>query len=213
MPFGHLAEHQPAQALRELGALVDPVDDGEAGLGRGLDRVQRRRLARASARAGRLSSFGSGIRNRSRARSGAGADGSIDGSTEVSKRDGYRYWPMPSSGSTRVARREPLQLGVDRVARAEIDVAVAHERVEAVERAHRRAAGDLAAEVVDAAVARADEALGGLDVADRAAEVHAPRRQRDVVVQLVVRLGVDRRVALAHVGDRLAGLADALRRS
>src|SRR3982750_4652207 len=41
--------------------------------------------------------------------------------------------------------------------------------LEAIERPDRRAAGHLAVELVDAAVARADEALGGLDVADRAA--------------------------------------------
>ncbi len=115
---------------------------------------------------------------------------------------------MPSSGSPGITRREALELGVDRVTRADVDVAVVLERVEAVERAHRRTAGDLAAEVVDAAVARADETLGGLDVADRAPEVHAARGERDVVVVLVVRLGVDRGVALAHVGDRLARLAD-----
>ena len=86
---------------------------------------------------------------------------------------------MPSSGLAGVAGREALSSELTRVARADLDVAVAHARVEAVERAHRRAAGDLAVEVVDAAVARADEALGGLDVADRAAEVHAARRDGD----------------------------------
>jgi hypothetical protein len=43
----------------------------------------------------------------------------------------------------------------------------------------------------------------------RAAEVHAARGQRDVLVVLVGRLGIDRRVALAHVGDRVPGLAHA----
>src|SRR5439155_16343515 len=50
--------------------------------------------------------------------------------------------------------REALELGVDRVARPDLDLAVADARVEVVQRADRRAAGDAAGEVVDAAVAR-----------------------------------------------------------
>src|SRR5215217_7269956 len=57
--------------------------------------------------------------------------------------------------------REALERRVDGVARADFDHAVAQTRVEVVERAHGRTAGDLALEAVDAAVARADEALGG----------------------------------------------------
>jgi hypothetical protein len=59
-------------------------------------------------------------------------------------------------------------------------------------------------------VARTDEPLGGSDEADGAAEVHAARGERDPVVVLVDGLLVDLRIALAHVGDRVAGLADAL---
>ena len=55
--------------------------------------------------------------------------------------------------------REALELGVDAEARADLDARRRDARVEAVERAHRRAAVALAVEVVDAAVARADEAL------------------------------------------------------
>ena len=117
-------------------------------------------------------------------------------------RAGYMYWPTPSSGIPGSRGEKRAQLGVQAVARADLDLAVAHARVEAVQRAHRRAAGDLALEVVDAAVARADEALGGFDVAHRAAEVHAARRDRDVVVVLVLDLGIELVVVLAHVDGR-----------
>jgi hypothetical protein len=59
-------------------------------------------------------------------------------------------------------------------------------------------------------VARADEARGGLHEAHRAAEVHAARGDGDVLVVLVGLVGVDLRIALADVGRRLAGLADAV---
>ena len=52
-----------------------------------------------------------------------------------------------------IARRETFQVGVQREAGAELDAAGAQAGVEAVERPHRRAADDLALEVVDAAVA------------------------------------------------------------
>jgi hypothetical protein len=58
-------------------------------------------------------------------------------------------------------------------------------------------------------VAGTDEALGGLDEAHRAAEVHAPRRDRDVLVVLVTRLVVEVGVVLADVDGRLADVADA----
>ena len=58
-------------------------------------------------------------------------------------------------------------------------------------------------------MARADEALGRLHEAHRAAQVHAARGDRDVLVVLVGLVGVDLRVALADVGRRLAGLPDA----
>ena len=112
---------------------------------------------------------------------------------------------MPSSGSpgSRGEKRSSSRLTEKRGPISTL--AVAHARVEAVERAHRRAAVDLALEVVDAAVARADEALRGLDVADRAAEVHAARGDRDELLVLEVLgqlVGVDLRVALAHVDRR-----------
>src|SRR5919197_5049487 len=93
-------------------------------------------------------------------------------------------------GLARVAGREALELAVDREARPDLELAAADAGVEAVERADGRAAVHLAAEVVDAAVAWAHEAPGGFDEADRAAEVHAARRDRDELVVLVGRLSV-----------------------
>src|SRR5215203_920994 len=91
--------------------------------------------------------------------------------------------PDPVDVLGRVAiRREATELGVDGVARAELDLAVAHAGVEAVERPHGRPARDAAREVVDAAVARADEALRGVDVAHRAAEVIASGRDRHELI-------------------------------
>jgi hypothetical protein len=58
-------------------------------------------------------------------------------------------------------------------------------------------------------VAGADEALRGLDEADRAAEVHAARRDRDELVVLVALLVVEVGVVLADVDRRLADVADA----
>src|SRR5438128_703927 len=112
--------------------------------------------------------------------------------------------------------REALEVVVERVARANLDAALDHPRVEAVERAHWRAAVDLAELTVDTAVARADEAFGCLDVADRAAKVHAAVGDRDerlvrgVAVQLrVVLADVDRRLArVADVGDQVDDLLD-----
>src|SRR4051812_1095231 len=98
--------------------------------------------------------------------------------------------------------REPLELAVDGGARAHLDLAVADAGVEVVERPHRRTAGDLAAEVVDAAVARADEPRRGLRPADGAAEVHAPRGERDERLLRVER-AVDRLVARPDVGRGL----------
>src|SRR5207248_2037348 len=100
----------------------------------------------------------------------------------------------------------------DRVTGADLDQAggIVEAGVEAVGRTNRRATGDHSAEVVHAAVARADEALGGGHVAHRAAEVHATRGQRHETVVLVLGLLVDARVARPDVGDRVAGLADPL---
>src|SRR4029453_17653677 len=83
----------------------------------------------------------------------------------------------------------------------------ANARVEAVERADGRAAGHLPGELVDAAVARADEALRRLDVADRAAQVHAAGGDGDELVVLVLDRAVDLLVVLADVDGRLADLA------
>src|SRR5919204_2081596 len=66
--------------------------------------------------------------------------------------------------------REPPELRVHRVARADLDLAVAHAGVEVVQRPDGRAAGHLALEVVHAAVARADEARRRLGPAHRTAE-------------------------------------------
>ena len=117
---------------------------------------------------------------------------------------------MPSSGSAGSRGEKRLSSSIDRVARPEPQLVAPHLGVEAIERAHRRAAVDLAGEAVDAAVARADEALRRLHEAHRAAEVHAARGDRDVLVVLVGLVGVDLRIALADVGRRLAGLPDAV---
>src|SRR5437764_11148052 len=94
----------------------------------------------------------------------------------------------PVEWLAREPRREAPQLVVDRVARADLDQAgrAVHAGVEAVQRTDRRAAGDHAAEVVHAAVARADESLGGGDEAHRTTEVHAARGQRHELVVLVL---------------------------
>src|SRR5260370_23669868 len=73
----------------------------------------------------------------------------------------------------RVADGESPQLAVDAVARAELYAITPDARIETVERARRRPADAPAAEVVDAAVAGADERLGGGDEVYRAAHVGA----------------------------------------
>ena len=125
---------------------------------------------------------------------------------------GIQILPDAVQRLARVTRGEALQLGVDRVARADLDQARRRvdAGVEAVQRAHRRAAGHHAAEVVDAAVARADEALRRRRRSGRGSRGACSARTARPVVVLVLGLGVDRRVALAHVGDRVAGLADPL---
>ncbi len=116
---------------------------------------------------------------------------------------------MPSSGLAGVARREGTQLTVDGEARAQFHFAVGvHARVEAVERAHRRAADRAPEQVIHATVAGTDEALGRIDPAHRTPKVRAAVGDRDELGAVVVWVGVDRRVELAHVHRRLAGLAD-----
>ena len=69
---------------------------------------------------------------------------------------------MPSSGSpgSRGEKRRSSLLTLKRGPTSTFSPD--HARVEAVERAHRRAADAAAEQVVDAAVAGADEALGGV---------------------------------------------------
>src|SRR6202012_5082529 len=73
-----------------------------------------------------------------------------------------------------------------------------------VEGSHGGAADPLALEVVDAAVARADEVTRGLDEADRAAEVGAAVGHGDVLAGFLAQF----LRAFAHVGGRLADVAD-----
>src|SRR6476619_6771641 len=70
----------------------------------------------------------------------------------ASRASGRSAAPGRGSGRCRPA--------ADREAGTDLELAVAHAVVEAVQRAHRRTAVDLALEVVHAAVARADEPLG-----------------------------------------------------
>ncbi len=85
-------------------------------------------------------------------------------------------------------------------------MAVADAGLEVVERANRRAADALALEVVNAAVAGADEVAGGLDEADRATEVGAAVGDSDELAGFFAQfLG-----ALTDVGGGLAGVADPL---
>ena len=121
-------------------------------------------------------------------------------------RFGHRYCQRPSSFSPGSRGEKRSSSRVDAVARADLDLPLLDSRLEAVERAHRRAVDDQALEVVDAAVTGTDEALGRLDPPHRAAEVRAAGRDRDV---LALALALEERVALAHVDGRLARLAHA----
>ena len=106
-----------------------------------------------------------------------------------------------------VAGAHRFELVGDAVARAELDLALADAGLEMVERAHRRAADPFALEVVDAAVAGADEVAGRLDEADRAAEVGAAVGEGDDFLRVLAEL----LGALADVGGGLADVADPLR--
>src|SRR5207244_794762 len=118
--------------------------------------------------------------------------------------------PDPARVLARVAGADRLELRGDAVARADLHLTVADARLEVVEGTHRRAADHLALEVIDPAVAGADEVARGGHEVHRAAEVRATGRERDV---WLVRLGLvegrpgDR---LADIGGGLAGLADPL---
>src|SRR5205807_6041962 len=97
---------------------------------------------------------------------------------------------------------------VDAEARTELHLFADDTGVETVERPHRGAPHAAAEQVVDAAVAWADEALGRVDPAHGAAEVRAAAGDRYVRRAPVVGVGVDFRVVPAHVDGRLARLAD-----
>src|SRR4029077_20650331 len=122
---------------------------------------------------------------------------------------GVQVRPNAVQRLTRVPRAEPLELAIEAVARTHLDLTVAHARVEAVERPRRRAADAAAEQVVDAAVTGADEGLRSVLVGDRAADMRAARRERDVPVPLVRLVDVDLRIAPTHEDRRLADVADA----
>src|ERR1035437_4622147 len=99
---------------------------------------------------------------------------------------------------TRVAGGEAAQLAVDAEARAEFHVAAAPARVEGIGRADGGPSDTAAEQVVDAAVAGADEALGRVHPAHRAAQVRTAAGDRDVGRAPVVGVDVDGRVEPAH---------------
>ena len=76
--------------------------------------------------------------------------------------------PDPVEGLAGVARREAPELEVDAEARADLNPSVADPGVEPIERPRGRPADPDPEEVVDPAMARADEPLGSRDVPDRA---------------------------------------------
>jgi hypothetical protein len=105
-----------------------------------------------------------------------------------------------------VAGANRLELRGDAVARPDLDLALAHASLELIERPNRRPADPFALEVVDTAVAGADEVAGGLDEAHRATEVGAAIRDGDKLARFLIQL----LGAAADVGGGLAGVADAL---
>src|SRR5215213_8685939 len=142
---------------------------------------------------------------------GAGPSGAAGWAASRCRPPRIQVLPEPVEVVGRVARVwEALQLRVEREALADLDPPPGHARIEPVERAHRRAALDLSLEAVDAAVARTDELLRGLDVAHRTAEVGAARGNRDVgrIRALALDPLVLLRIVLAQVDGRLAGVAD-----
>jgi hypothetical protein len=108
-----------------------------------------------------------------------------------------------------VTRGEAFELAVHGESPGvELHPALTNTGWEAIERSDWRPTHTPTQQIVDATMARADEALGGIDPAHRAAEMRAARGDRDVGRGAIVGVGVERVVVLAHVGGRLAGLAD-----
>ncbi len=105
-----------------------------------------------------------------------------------------------------VAGAHRLEVAGDAVARPDLDRVADHPRLEAVERSNRRAADHLALEVVDTAVAGADEVAGGFDEAHRTAEVGAAGRDRDELLRVLAEIGA----AATDVDRGLARVAGAL---
>ena len=198
-----LAVEEAAQERAGAGALVEPADDARGAL----DRLLLRRSASSPGPPLRpflpLRSFWPGPRR-------AAAQG---------LRQGRQFmWSASTGRGTARARRGGSTGRAARSARARefsekrsptSTRPLRDARVEAVERAHRRAALDLALEAVDAAVAGADELLRRLDVAHRAAEVGAAGGDRDVGLRV---LALDdlvlASVELADVDRGLARVAD-----
>src|SRR4029079_377576 len=96
------------------------------------------RRDRAVALAGALWRRVHALGRRGELESGAGGSGS--GEREQRGARGVEVGADAVERLARVARREALELAVDRVARADLDLAVARARVEAVRRADRRPA-------------------------------------------------------------------------
>src|SRR5262245_21667800 len=96
-----------------------------------------------------------------------------------------QIFPDPTRELARVAGADGFELGGDAVAWAEFDLAAQDAGLEAVQRADRRAADDFSFEVVDAAVAGADEVPCSLDEPDRAAEMGAAVGHGDVFLRVL----------------------------
>ena len=146
--LGHLAVEEAAQEGRGAGALVEPADAVAApstacSFGGRLGGALRRRSSAVAVVTGALWRGGAGPR-------GAGELHVVG----LPGRGTARARPGGSTGSRgREAARSELSEKRSPISTRPLD----HARVEAVERAHRRAALDLALEAVDAAVAGADE--------------------------------------------------------
>src|SRR5262249_37547349 len=96
-----------------------------------------------------------------------------------------QIFPDPARELARVPGAAGVGLVGGAGARAGFDLAARAPGLEAIGRAHRGAADDSSFEVVDAAVAGADEVPGGLDEPDRAAEVGAAVGHGDVFLRIL----------------------------